>query len=86
MTPTASIDILVSGVGTGGTITGAQKSSSAAIRSFKSIAVEPVNSPVITQKGGAEIRSSPAGIPSKASALVSFPMCLNVDIIDEVVR
>ena len=43
------VDILVAGVGTGGTITGVSaKSSSRESRSFKAIAVEPVNSPVIT--------------------------------------
>src|SRR5246500_4228704 len=42
-------DILVSGVGTGGTITGVSEVIKQRKPSFKAIAVEPVNSPVITQ-------------------------------------
>src|SRR5204862_2567175 len=43
-------DILVSGVGTGGTITGVGEVIKKRKPSFKCIAVEPVSSPVITQK------------------------------------
>src|SRR5438552_561822 len=43
-------DILVSGVGTGGTITGVGEVIKKRKPSFKTIAVEPVSSPVITQK------------------------------------
>src|SRR5258707_14632865 len=43
------VDILVSGVGTGGTITGVGEVIKARKPSFKCIAVEPVTSPVITQ-------------------------------------
>src|SRR6059058_1704727 len=44
------VDILVSGVGTGGTITGVSQVIKQRKPSFKAIAVEPVNSPVITQR------------------------------------
>ena len=44
------VDILVSGVGTGGTITGVSEVIKKRKPSFKAIAVEPVTSPVITQK------------------------------------
>ena len=44
------VDFLVSGVGTGGTITGVSEIIKARKPSFKAIAVEPVTSPVITQK------------------------------------
>src|SRR6185295_11264436 len=44
------VDILVSGVGTGGTITGVSEVIKKRKPSFKAIAVEPVKSPVITQK------------------------------------
>src|SRR5438874_2380056 len=44
------VDILVSGVGTGGTITGVAEVLKPRKPSFKAIAVEPVASPVITQK------------------------------------
>src|SRR5271157_4521191 len=43
------VDILVSGIGTGGTITGVAEVIKQRKPSFKAIAVEPVNSPVITQ-------------------------------------
>src|SRR5437773_7698083 len=43
-------DILVSGIGTGGTITGVSEVIKKRKPSFKAIAVEPVTSPVITQK------------------------------------
>ena len=48
-TPTGKVDILVSGVGTGGTITGVSRYIKQRKPKFMSIAVEPVNSPVITQ-------------------------------------
>src|SRR5438309_815609 len=44
------VDILVSGVGTGGTITGVAEVIKPRKPSFKAIAVEPTASPVITQK------------------------------------
>src|SRR5689334_1476358 len=44
------VDFLISGVGTGGTITGVAEVIKKRKPSFKAIAVEPVNSPVITQK------------------------------------
>ena len=69
------VDILVSGVGTGGTITGVGEVIKTRKPSFKAIAVEPVNSPVITQKQGRPGRSSRAGTRSRASAPASFPTC-----------
>src|SRR5438445_4716962 len=44
------VDFLISGVGTGGTITGVSEVIKKRKPSFKAIAVEPVASPVITQK------------------------------------
>src|SRR5881227_460983 len=44
------VDILVSGVGTGGTITGVSEVIKPRKPTFKAIAVEPTHSPVITQK------------------------------------
>src|SRR5947209_9739936 len=44
------VDILVSGVGTGGTITGVSQVIKQRKPSFKAIAVEPTNSPVIMQR------------------------------------
>src|SRR5215218_394620 len=45
-----AVDILISGVGTGGTITGVAEVIKPRKPSFRAIAVEPVASPVITQK------------------------------------
>src|SRR3974377_1563765 len=42
-------EFLISGIGTGGTITGVSEVIKKRRPSFKAIAVEPVNSPVITQ-------------------------------------
>src|SRR6059058_1882669 len=44
-----AVDILISGVGTGGTITGVGEVIKQRKPSFKTIALEPTNSPVITQ-------------------------------------
>src|SRR5436190_20476153 len=78
-------DILVSGVGTGGTITGVGEVIKKRKPSFKCIAVEPVSSPVITQKlkgqplapGRHKIQGIGAGF---------IPGNLNLDIVDEVVQ
>src|SRR5947199_1319953 len=54
------VDFLVSGVGTGGTITGVAEVIKPRKPSFKAIAVEPVTSPVITQKmAGQPLTPSP---------------------------
>lgn len=79
------VDMLVSGVGTGGTITGVTEVLKKRKPSFKAIAVEPVASPVITQKmkgqplvpGRHKIQGIGAGF---------VPDVLNVGIIDEVVQ
>src|SRR5262249_38045725 len=44
------VDFLISGIGTGGTITGVSQVIKPRKPSFKAIAVEPVASPVITQR------------------------------------
>ncbi|MSR55352.1 MAG: cysteine synthase A [Gemmataceae bacterium] len=78
-------DILVAGVGTGGTITGVGEVIKARRPSFKCIAVEPVNSPVITQKlAGEEIKRGPHKIQGIGAGFI--PDNLNLKIIDEVIR
>jgi cysteine synthase A len=78
-------DILVAGVGTGGTITGVGEVIKARKPSFKCIAVEPVNSPVITQKmAGQEIKRGPHKIQGIGAGFI--PDILNLKVIDEVIQ
>ncbi len=57
-------DILVSAVGTGGTITGVSEVIKSRKKSFQSIAVEPKDSPVITQtRNGRAAQAGPAQDP-----------------------
>src|SRR5205823_10119304 len=79
------VDFLVSGVGTGGTITGTSEVIKSRKPSFKAIAVEPVNSPVITQKtAGQEL--NPGRHTTQAIAAGFIPDVLNIKIIDEVIQ
>ena len=78
------IDILVSGVGTGGTITGISEVIKARKPSFKAIAVEPSSSPVITQRmKGEELKPGRHKIQGIGAGFV--PGVLNLSIIDEVI-
>ncbi len=77
------VDILVSGVGTGGTITGCGEVLKSRKPSVKCVAVEPVNSPVITQKmAGQELKPGRHKIQGIGAGFV--PDILNLKIIDEV--
>ncbi len=78
-------DILVSGVGTGGTITGVGEVLKARRPSFQCIAVEPVSSPVITQKR--EGKDPKPGLHKIQGIGAGFiPDVLNLAVIDEVVQ
>jgi cysteine synthase A len=80
-----NIDIFVSGVGTGGTITGVSEVIKSRKPEMLSVAVEPTNSPVITQrKAGEPLKPGKHTIQGIGAGFI--PDVLNVDIIDEVVQ
>ena len=79
------VDILVSGVGTGGTVTGVAEVIKPRKPSFKAIAVEPVSSPVITQKmAGQPLVPAPHRIQGIGAGFI--PGVLNVKMVDEVIQ
>ncbi|MEB3357941.1 MAG: cysteine synthase A [Synechococcales bacterium] len=73
------VDILIAGVGTGGTITGIAEVLKARKPTFQAIAVEPSGSPVLS--GGS---SGPHKIQGIGAGFV--PPVLNMDVVDEVVQ
>jgi len=78
------IDILVSAVGTGGTITGVAEVIKERRPGFKAIAVEPKDSPVITQTlKGEPLKPGPHKIQGTGAGFV--PGNLHLKIVDEVI-
>ncbi len=80
-----AVDILVSAVGTGGTITGVSEVVKSRKPGFLSIAVEPADSPVISQtRAGEPVKPGPHKIQGTGAGFV--PKNLNLDILDDVVK
>jgi cysteine synthase A len=73
------VDILVSGVGTGGTITGVSQVIKTRKPSFRAVAVEPMDSPVLS--GGAP---KPHKIQGIGAGFV--PQVLDMTLVDEVIK
>ena len=73
------VDIVIAGVGTGGTITGIANLIKSRKPSFQAIAIEPENSPVLS--GG---QSGPHKIQGIGAGFV--PAVLQVDLIDEIIQ
>src|SRR5919206_4143886 len=79
------VDIIVSGVGTGGTIPGTAEVIKPRKPSFKAIAVEPVSSPVITQTLKHEpIKPGRHKVQGIGAGFV--PDNLHTNIVDEVIQ
>ena len=74
-----AVDILVAGVGTGGTITGIAEAIKPRKPSFTAIAVEPVDSPVLS--GG---KPGPHKIQGIGAGFV--PEVLRTDLVDEIIQ
>ena len=79
------VDILVSAVGTGGTITGVSSVIKNRRAGFQAVAVEPKDSPVITQtRRGEPVTPGPHKIQGTGAGFV--PDNLHLDLVDDVVQ
>jgi len=79
------VDIFVAGVGTGGTITGVGEVLKSRKPDVKVVAVEPANSPVISQKlAGQELKPGKHLIQGIGAGFI--PDVLNLSIIDQVIQ
>jgi cysteine synthase A len=73
------VDVVVAGVGTGGTITGVAEALKKKKPSFRAVAVEPADSPVLSggQPGPHKIQGIGAGF---------IPKILKTELLDEIIR
>ena len=78
------VDILISGVGTGGTITGISEVLKKRKPTFQAIAVEPKQSAVLSQtRGGKKLEPHPHEIQGIGAGFV--PDVLNMEVVDEII-
>jgi len=78
-----AVDVIVSGVGTGGTITGISRYLKSQGKKIISVAVEPKESPVISQKlAGQELRPGPHKIQGIGAGFI--PENLDLSLVDRV--
>jgi len=79
------VDAVVAGVGTGGTITGIAEAIKARKSGFRAVAVEPAQSPVLTQAAaGQPLVPGPHKIQGIGAGFV--PGVLDLEIVDEIIQ
>lgn len=79
------VDIFMAGVGTGGSFTGCTEVLKQKKKDLKAIAIEPTDSPVLTQsRAGEELKPGPHKIQGIGAGFI--PGVMNMKLIDEVVR
>ena len=79
------VDIIVVGVGTGGTITGVAEALKGRKPDLQAVAVEPLQSPVLSQtRAGEELAPGPHKIQGIGAGFV--PEVLNLEVVDEVIQ
>ena len=80
-----AVDVIIAGVGTGGTITGIGEALKHRKQSVQMVAVEPTQSPVLTQmRLGEALMPGPHKIQGIGAGFV--PEVLNLDVVDEVLQ
>ena len=78
-----AVDIVIAGVGTGGTISGLASGLKAKKPEVQAIALEPVQSPVLTQtKAGDPLQPGPHKIQGIGAGFI--PKVMDMDVVDEI--
>jgi len=78
------VDIVIAGVGTGGTITGIAQALKPRKKDIQIIAVEPAESPVLTQyRAGKPLQPAPHNIEGIGAEFI--PKVLDLNLIDEII-